>query len=89
MNFPTLTGPTGNLGQREGNQGAAMLAGGLLKLLQQLRFASLGIDGHFAGFNLLLGGAVITEFADAEALLRTNRWSKDPAGHGAGLVQVT
>jgi hypothetical protein len=66
-----------------------MLARGLLKLLQQLRFASLRIDGHFAGFNLLLGGAVITEFADAEALLRANRWSKDAAGHWAGLVQVT
>ena len=66
-----------------------MPAGRLLKLLQQLAFEPFRIDGHFAGFNLLLGGAVITELADAEALLRANGWSKDAAGHGAGQIQVT
>jgi hypothetical protein len=66
-----------------------MPAGRLLKLLQQLAFESLRINGHFAGFNLLLGGAVITELADAKALGRPNRWSKDAAGHGTGQVQVT
>ena len=56
------------LSQREGHQGAAMLARRLLELLQQLRFASFRIDGHFAGGNLLLSGPVVTKLADAEAL---------------------
>ena len=56
---------------------------------QQLRFQPLGIDRHFAGGNLLFGGAVIAKLADAEALLRAHGRPKDAAGHGTGLIQVT
>ena len=61
----------------------------LLELPQQLGFEPLGIDRHFAGGNLLLGGAVIAKLADAEALLRAHGRPKNAAGHGTGKIQIT
>ena len=66
-----------------------MLARGLLKLLQQLRFEAFGVDWHFTGSNLLLRGAVVAKLADAEALLCAHGRTKDAAGNGAGEIQVT
>jgi hypothetical protein len=65
-----------------------MLAGRLLKLLQQLCFESFRIDGHFAGGNLFLGGAVITKLAHGETFLRAYRRSKDAASNRSMKVQI-
>ena len=52
------------------------------------RFQPLGVDGHFAGGNLLLRGAVIAKLADAESLLASARAARRRGRSWAGKIQV-
>ena len=54
-----------------------------------MNFEIVGIDDHFARRNLRFAGSVITQFADAQALLGPDRRSKDAAGHRSCGIELT
>ncbi len=58
-------------------------------LPKQLRFQIIGIQIHFAFGNFFIGGALKTKFANAQAIFRTNRWSKDATSHGTRFIKFT
>src|SRR4029077_16804384 len=59
----------------------------VFEFFQHVRFEVARVGRHFAGGNLLVRGAVVAEFANAQALCGADRRPKNAAGHGARFVQ--
>jgi hypothetical protein len=74
--------------QRESDYGLGRVLGPFAELLQKLRFASFGIDSHFAGSNLFFRCALKTEFTNTQAAFGADGRSEGSAGERPRSVEI-
>jgi len=59
------------------------------QFLNQCGFQIFRVCIHFARRNFLVGGALKTKFANADAIFGTNWRPEDAASHGASFIELT
>lgn len=77
--------------QAKGNNRVPVHACGILRFFDQSWLEILRVDCHFTRSNLVIAGAVITEFAHAQAPFGAGPdWgAKGPASHRPGRIKIT
>jgi hypothetical protein len=78
-----------SISQRKGDDGATRRTASVLKLLQKHRLHIVGIYFHLTVRDLLVGGSLKAELANAQPVFGTHRWSERTTGDGARGIEFT
>ena len=74
--------------EHEGHQRVAFASGRGFGIAHKARFQVIGVDVHLASGDLLVGGVVITQLANAQPLFGAHWRPKDSTGQRTGSIKV-